>query len=582
MQRLIIRSRTGYLAIVLLVAMAAFVLRLFQLQILQYGKYTELARASQQRQFVIPAERGKIYMMDGKTPVPVVLNQATYTVIADPQAVDDKERNQIITSLREIAGGEMTDGVAERLANKKSRYEVLAKNITRTQAEKLKEKNFAGVLYQQGSIRSYPEGGLGAHILGFVNAAGEGQYGVEGSLNNRLKGQDGLLQSVTDVRNVPLTVGKNNMRIEAKSGDNLALTVDRNIQSQAESALKKGIDAANATEGSAVIVNPKNGQILALANYPAYNPAEFSKQKNAAVFMNSASMVPFEPGSIVKSFSFATAIDKGAVAPSSTYNNTDCIKVADRTMCNALRGLNGTTTIQGAFNNSLNVGTITAIRKLGNGSQINLAARQVLYEYYHDKFGFGQKTGIELGEASGYIYPPDSVEGNEVRYSAMTYGQSMNLTMVQVAAGFSSLVNGGQYYKPTVLRGVIDGYGNLKSSESKSIRQTVSGDTSSQMRTMLATARQSSFLSKSDKPGYEIGGKTGTSEAVVNGSYTQKETIATYIGYGGGKNGSEYVIMVRVAAPGKGINLQGNLHAGPIFTDISNWMIDYMKIAPKE
>ena len=582
MQRLIIRSRTGYLAIVLLVAMAAFVLRLFQLQILQYGKYTELARASQQRQFVIPAERGKIYMMDGKTPVPVVLNQATYTVIADPQAVDDKERNQIITSLREIAGGEMTDGAAESLANKKSRYEVLAKNITRTQAEKLKEKNFAGVLYQQGSIRSYPEGGLGAHILGFVNAAGDGQYGMEGALNNRLKGQDGLLQSVTDVRNVPLTVGKNNMRIEAKSGDNLALTVDRNIQSQAELALKRGIEAANATEGSVVIMNPKNGQILVLANYPTYNPAEFNKQKNAAVFMNSASMVPFEPGSIIKSFSFATAIDKGVITPSSTYNNTDCIKVADRTMCNALRGLGGTMTIQGAFNNSLNVGTITAIRRLGNGSQINLTARQVLYEYYHDKFGFGQKTGIELGEASGYIYPPDSVEGNEVRYSAMTYGQSMNLTMVQVAAGFSSLVNGGQYYKPTVLRGVIDGYGNLKSSESKSIRQTVSGDTSSQMRTMLATARQSSFLSKSDKPGYEIGGKTGTSEAVVNGSYTQKETIATYIGYGGGKNGAEYVIMVRVAAPGKGINLQGNLHAGPIFTDISNWMIDYMKIAPKE
>ena len=582
MQRLIIRSRTSYLAIVLLVAMAAFVLRLFQLQILQYGKYTELARASQQRQFVIPAERGKIYMMDGKTPVPVVLNQATYTVIADPQAVDNKERNQIITSLREIAGGEMTDGAAERLANKKSRYEVLAKNITRTQAEKLKEKNFAGVLYQQGSVRSYPEGGLGAHVLGFVNAAGEGQYGVEGSLNNRLKGQDGLLQSVTDVRNVPLTVGKNNMRIEAKSGDNLALTVDRNVQSQVELTLKKGIEAANATEGSAVIMNPKNGQILALANYPTYNPAEFNKQKNAAVFMNSASMVPFEPGSIIKSFSFATAIDEGAVTPSSTYNNTDCIKVADRTMCNALRGLSGTTTIQGAFNNSLNVGTITAIRRLGNGSQINLAARQVLYEYYHDKFGFGQKTGIELGEASGYIYPPDSVEGNEVRYSAMTYGQSMNLTMVQVAAGFSSLVNGGQYYKPTVLRGVIDGYGNLKSSESKSIRQTVSGNTSSQMRTMLATARQSSFLSKSDKPGYEIGGKTGTSEAVVNGSYTQKETIATYIGYGGGKNGAEYVIMVRVAAPGKRINLQGNFHAGPIFTDISNWTIDYMKIAPKE
>ena len=219
MQRLI-RSRTGWLAIALLVVMAAFVLRLFQLQILQYGKYTELARASQQRQFVIPAERGKIYMMDGKTPVPVVLNQAVYTVIADPQSIDDKERSQLVDSLREIAGGEMTENVSERLNNKKSRYEVLAKNITRTQAEKLKKKNFAGVLYQQSSIRNYPEGELGAHVLGFVNAAGEGQYGVEGSLNKQLKGRDGLLQSVTDVRNIPLTVGKNNMRIEAKSGDN--------------------------------------------------------------------------------------------------------------------------------------------------------------------------------------------------------------------------------------------------------------------------------------------------------------------------------------------------------------------------
>lgn len=581
MQRLI-RSRTGCLAIVLLVAMAAFVLRLFQLQILQYSKYTEMARASQQRQFIIPAERGKIYMMDGKTPAPVVLNQAVYTVIADPHAVNDKEREQIITSLREVAGGEMTDKAAERLSNKNSRYEVLAKNITRTQAEKLKEKNFAGILYQQGSLRSYPEGALGAHVLGFVNAAGEGQYGIEGALDKRLKGRDGLLQSVTDVRNVPLTVGKNNMRIEAKPGDNLVLTVDRNIQNQAEVALKKGIEAANATEGSAIVMNPKNGQILAMANYPTYNPAEFNKQKNPAVFMNSAAMVPFEPGSIVKSFSFATAIDKGTITPSSTYNNTDCIKVADRTMCNALKGLGGIMTIQGAFNNSLNVGTITAIRRLGNGSQINLAARQALYEYYHDKFGFGSKTGLELGEAAGYIYPPDSVEGNEVRYSAMTYGQSMNLTMVQVAAGFSSLVNGGQYYKPTILSGTIDNEGYFRVAENKSLRQTVSGNTSSQMRTMLSTARHSSFLSKSDKPGYEIGGKTGTSEAVINGSYTQKETIATYIGYGGGKNGAEYVIMVRVAAPGRGINLQGNIHAGPIFTDISNWMIDYMKIAPKE
>ena len=185
-----------------------------------------------------------------------------------------------------------------------------------------------------------------------------------------------------------------------------------------------------------------------------------------------------------------------------------------------------------------------------------------------------------MNEAAGYVYPPDSAEGNEVRYSAMTYGQSMSLTMVQVAAGFSSIVNGGQYYRPAIVGGSVDKNGKVHPSENKALRQTVSAGTSSQMRGMLATARGSSFLSKNDKPGYEIGGKTGTSEAVVSGHYSQSETIATYIGYGGA-NRAEYVIMVRVAAPGRGINLQGNYHAGPIFTDISNWMIDYMKLAPK-
>ena len=266
MQRLK-HSRTGWLAIVLLLAMAAFVLRLFYLQILQHGMYTELARASQQRQFVIPAERGKIYMMDGQALAPVVLNRMIYTVIADPQAVEDNERSKIITSLKEIAGGEMVHHAEAKLNNKKSRYEVLARNISRTQAEKLRKKNFAGMLYQQGSIRDYPENGLGAHVLGFVNAAGDGQYGVEGALEKRLKGQNGLLQAVTDVRNVPLTVGKDNIRIEAKAGENLALTVDRNIQSYTESALKNGVEAAHATEGSVIVMNPNNGRVLAMANY---------------------------------------------------------------------------------------------------------------------------------------------------------------------------------------------------------------------------------------------------------------------------------------------------------------------------
>jgi cell division protein FtsI/penicillin-binding protein 2 len=574
------RSRTGLLAIILLGAMAIFVVRLFQLQIIQHGEYVARAKSYQQRSFVMPATRGEIYMMDGKTAVPVVLNQTVYTMIADPQAVKSSEREKIVSSLREIAGGEMLESVEARLANEKSRYEVLARNLTRTQAEVLKKKDFSGILYQQGSVRSYPEGKLGAHVLGFVNAEGQGQYGVEGGLNERLKGADGMLRSVTDVRNVPLTVGKDNIRVEPKSGENVVLTIDRNIQSFTEEALQAGVDKAGATEGSVLVMNPNTGQVLAMANYPTYDPAQYGKVQDPSIFMNPTTMGAAEQGSIIKTFLIATGLDKGAITPSSTYMNTDCIEVADRTMCNALRGLGGVTDIQGILTNSLNVGTITVGRRLGNGSQINLSARQAMYEYYHDKFGLGEKTGIEVNEDNGHIYTPDTAEGNEVRYSTMTFGQGMTLTMIQVAAGFCSVVNGGQYFQPTVVDGVMDKTGVLTPSQHTSLRQTVSAEVSSQMREMLHVARSTTWLGREDRAGYMIGGKTGTSETVRDGAYTQSETEATYIGYGGVDH-PEYVIMVRVAAPGKGLNLEGGLHAGPIFTDVSNRMIDYMKLAPR-
>jgi cell division protein FtsI/penicillin-binding protein 2 len=354
----------------------------------------------------------------------------------------------------------------------------------------------------------------------------------------------------------------------------------KNIQSFTEEALQAGVDKAGATEGSVLVMNPNTGQVLAMANYPTYDPAQYGKVQDPSIFMNPTTMGAAEQGSIIKTFLIATGLDKGAITPSSTYMNTDCIEVADRTMCNALRGLGGVTDIQGILTNSLNVGTITVGRRLGNGSQINLSARQAMYEYYHDKFGLGEKTGIEVNEDNGHIYTPDTAEGNEVRYSTMTFGQGMTLTMIQVAAGFCSVVNGGQYFQPTVVDGVMDKTGVLTPSQHTSLRQTVSAEVSSQMREMLHVARSTTWLGREDRAGYMIGGKTGTSETVRDGAYTQSETEATYIGYGGVDH-PEYVIMVRVAAPGKGLNLEGGLHAGPIFTDVSNRMIDYMKLAPR-
>lgn len=574
-------SRTDILAILLLGVMAIFVLRLFWLQVIKHGEYVEIARKSQQRSFVIPAERGEIYMMDRDQPVPVVLNRAVYTVIADPVTVKMSDRTKIIERLRQVAGGEMLDNSEERLKNTKSRYEVLARNITRTQAEELKEDDFAGIGFQRTTVRNYPEGQLAAQVLGFVNAEGKGQYGVEQQLNDTLRGQDGLLQSVTDVRNVPLTVGKDNIRIEPKPGENVILSVDRNIQSYAEEALKRGVEKANATEGSVLVMNPNNGKVLAMANFPSYSLSEYYNVKDASVFMNPITMAPYEPASVIKAFTLATTMDKGAITADSAYNNTDKIQVADRVMENALKGYTGTTTMQQVLNMSLNTGTITAARRLSDGDKIDLKAREIMYQYFHEKFGLGKKTSIEVPEVAGHIYAPDTVEGNEVRYSAMTFGQSLSLTMIQVAAGFASIINSGEYYQPTLLAGEVGKDGEVKINNQKPLRRTVTESTASQMRQMLITARKTSWMGKEDKSGYMMGGKTGTAETIgASGAYTKNETVATYLGFGGADR-PEYVIMVRIAAPGKNLNLEGGIHAGPVFSDISNWMIDYMKLAPR-
>lgn len=579
MQWRLSQSRTTILAIALLGVMAIFVLRLFYLQIIKHGEYTALAQASQQKSFVIPAARGTIYMMDGKVPAPVVLNEVVYTVIADPQVVKDSERSAIVTALREVAGGEMTEKVEARLGNKQSRYEVLARNITRSQAEKLKEKDFAGVLYQRGTKRSYPEGELGAHVLGFVNAEGKGQYGIEGGLDKRLRGQDGLLRTVTDVRNVPLTISKDNIRVEPKPGENIVLSVDRNIQEYAAAALRRGMEKARATEGSVLVMNPNNGQVLAMENYPTFHPGEYGKAKDASVFVNAATMTPSEPGSIMKSFTMAMGIDSGVITPSATYYNSDCTQVGDRKICNAVRGQVGTLTMQQALNNSHNVGTVTVGRLLGDGQRITDKARRTIHQYYHEKYGFGEKTGIEMAEEGGLLISPTHQEGNEVRYANMTFGQGLNITPLQVAAAFCSIVNGGTYYRPTLVAGEMK-QGVIVYSKPQAVRSSISANASAQMRQMLDVTRHSFWVGNGDKPGYLIGGKTGTVELLVNGAYSMKETAGTYLGYGG-TDKPEYVIMIRVAAPGKGIALEGSVHASPIFTDISNWMIDYMKLPPR-
>jgi cell division protein FtsI/penicillin-binding protein 2 len=572
------KGRPRILAIVTLVIMAVFVVRLFYLQVIRHDYYVGEANKEQLKQLIIPAARGEIYAMDGDKPVKVVLNEAVYTVFADPKVVNKPD--EIISLVRRVAGGNARTNLDTLLAQKESRYQILATKVTRTQAELMKASKLRGLGFQQETQRVYPEGQLAAQTLGFVDAEGKGRYGIESQLSNRLTGVNGLLQSVTDVSNVPLTIGDNNINKPAKNGDNLVMTIDRNVQAYAEKALAKGLQASKATNGSVMVMDPQTGKVLAMANLPTYKPAEYNKVTDVAAFNNDTVSAPYEPGSDIKTFTMTTGLDKGVIRPDSTYNNTDSIKVEDRTISNATKGQTGNITMQKALNYSLNTGMVTIAQRLGDGNSITRPARDTMYQYFHDKFRMGELTGIEVAnEAAGTIIPPTDVDGGAVRYSNMAFGQGMDVTMVQVCAAFSTIINGGTYYKPTVIAGKMSDDGSSFTADPKkaSVPNVISQNSSDTVKEMIHEARTAFYAGK-DRPGYYVGGKTGTSQTIENGKYVDDQTIGTYLGFGGDST-PRYVIMVQVS--GKHMNLAGGTDALPVFTDISNWMIDYMKLQPK-
>jgi cell division protein FtsI (penicillin-binding protein 3) len=569
-------SRSRILAGLIFAIMGIFVIRLFYLQIIQHDYYANLADNEQIKPFVIPSKRGLIYALDGNTPTQLVMNETVYTVFADPLTTKDDDK--IIEVIRRIAGGNARSDLKALLDKKDTRYQILATKLTRTQADKIKEEGLSGVSFQAESQRVYPEGSLAAQTLGFVDFEGNGKYGIEGAFNERLKGTDGLLKTVTDVSNIPLTIGDRNVEIPAIDGEDIVLTIDRNVQSYAQQALAAGLERTGATHGSVVVIDPQSGKVMAMANLPSYDPAQFNKVEDAALFNNAVISIPYEPASVIKTLTLSAGIEKGVVTPQSTYVNTDYITVEDRVITNASKGQLGTITFQHGLDWSLNTSTVTIAQRLGDGKSITRQARDIMYDFFVNKFGLGKYTGIELsGEAAGTVISPEELEGNAVRYSNMSFGQGMNVTMIQVASAFSSIVNGGKYYKPTVIAGTVEPDGEFKQTATSSPKTVISQSTSDQLKEMTRVTR-SSISSFVDKPGYKIGGKTGTSETIENGTYKNGQTIGSYVGYGGTEE-ARYVIMVQVS--GKDKNMQGARDALPIFTDISNWMIDYLKLQPK-
>lgn len=574
-------SRIKFLKIVLGAALGLIIVQLFVIQIVQHDEWTAKATDQQTLLETIVAERGKIYMMDDGEPVAVVLNQAVYTVIIDPQITDKEELKKV---LDEHAKQYVTADIDKVYEIEGLRYSIVAKNVPREVVQKLRESDVA-LWFQENVRRVYPEGELASSLLGFMNVDGIGQYGVEGALNARLAGTNGLLKTISDVNDVALSIGDDNVRIPAVDGENIVLSIDRGLQRDVEDALVSAVENTAATNAAAIVMDPVTGEVLAMANVPTYNPAKYDQVSDWTAYLNYTTEVPYEPGSICKTFSFAAAMNDGAMTPDSTYFNEGYIVIDGARINNATLTSNvyGNISMRTVLTYSLNTGSIQALKWLGGDSNnINEAGRQKLYDYY-DNFGFGKVTGIEIAEAEGLIHGPNEGYAPDLTYANMTFGQGMNTTMIQVATAFSAMVNGGYMITPTVVKGtIVNGELVPEQIAKEEIRQVISEDVSADLRVMLHDTR--SIYYKQDNPGYYLGGKTGTSQVYLEetGAYSEAdgETIATYIGFGGIEGElPKYVIVVKMW--GEGQHMNGATDAKTLFDDVSDVTIDNLKIKPK-
>ena len=558
--------------------MTLIVAKLFSIQVIHHNEYVAQAEAQHTMQNTIVAKRGEIYILDGKETVPIVMNSKVWSVIIDPQTTRGN-REEVEKLIKENAGEYITGDFNEAYKSDFLRYYVVAKNVPYKQAQAIKSANLGGIYFQGSTKRVYPEGTMASGLLGFVNADGVGQYGVEGALNTELAGVNGVLKTVKDVNNIPLTIGDDNVKVPAQDGKNIVLSIDRNIQNKAEQILAKKTKEYKISHGTIVVMNPMTGQIMAMASVPNYDPANYGKVEDAEIFQTNATMDAYEPASVCKTFAFATAIDLGKLTPETTFKNTDRTVVDGWPINNAWKGHTGVVTMQQALQYSMNTGSTQALRLLGDSeTEITQAGKDRLYDYYYNKFWLGKYTGIEIAESQGLIIPSTDPDGTNARYANMTFGQGMNITAMQLLTAFSSIINDGDYYTPTVVAGeIVDGeYKQYELPEAD--HHTISATTSKTMREMLVKARTVYKASKAADHGLYIGGKTGTAQAIRDGKYVMDETVATYVGFGAENEDAapRYIVLTKFWE--KKRQLSGETHAMPVFNEMSEYLMDYLQL----
>lgn len=544
--------------------------KLYVLQVSAHTRYLEMAE--NQHSFIqkIEAKRGEIFLQEEKDLYPLAVNRELQLAYAVPREM--KNREEVIGNLARILNLDSGE-LKGKLDNPDGRYAVIKHKLTDEEADGIRAANLTGVYLVPENFRYYPGGELAAQVVGFVGSNGgssRGMYGLEAAWEDRLRGEAGTLTQEGDSRGRWISVGDRDIR-PAKDGVDLILTVNHTVQYEIEKILKAGLEQFGADSGTVVVMEPKTGRILAMANAPTFNPNEFSKTEDISLFANPAVSVPYESGSVFKTFTEAIGLDDGKIAPDTTYVDTGVVKEAGYSIQNSDKKANGVQTMTQVLENSLNTGVIFIEKLVGNRK----------FADYVQKFGFGAKTGIELpGEHAGNIKSLNNIK-SDINFFTASFGQGLTVTPIQLAAAYGAIANGGMLMKPHIVEKLRHSDGSEEEIKPEEVRQVISQTAAAQTAQMLRDVVVNGHGKRADVPGFLVGGKTGTAQIAKSGGkgYEDGMNIGSFAGFAP-TNDPQFVVAVKMYNP-KNVEWAES-SAAPLFGRVMKFLLEYYKVKPTE
>jgi len=548
----LIERRIGLLFAGFLLCFLVVIGRAFWLQGVQGSQLASEAISQQTETVTVPGLRGSLLDRSGNA---LAASEDAATIYATPYQVKDPPK--AAQQLAPILGLEDQE-VLEALTAE-SGFSYIAHKVDFGAAAKVEALHLEGIGELPDSRRTYPQGEMAGQVIGSVGSENQGLTGLEAGEESILRGEDGERQIVRDALGDPIRLQTVK---EASDGEDIELTLDPLIQQKTEQVLGEVGETYSPKGATAIVVDPRNSQILAMANWPPVDPSDLSEASNEDL-MNRATGFNYEPGSTFKAFTVASALEEKVVTPTSTFTLAPSLQVADRTIEDAEPRGTETLSVGEILAHSSNVGAVTIGLELG-------ATR---FSKWIEKFGFGRKTGVQFpGEEIGIVPKLDEYSGSTIGNLPM--GQGLAVTPMQMVAGYDAIASDGMLRPPQLIKRI----GEEEVHEPKG-KRVISPAVAAEVREMLeGVLAPGGTASEVSVPGYTLAGKTGTAQVAEEGGYSETKYVASFIGFAPAQN-PQLLAAVIVDQP------QGEIYGGsvaaPAFGQIAAFALPYLGVAPE-